>query len=108
MGGGGSSIGIIPMGVGGIVQAAQHGLITRGPQLVMAGEAGDEAFIPLKGGKVPVSLTGNGSAAEQANYNFYFTIEKATLTSVREAEKMGDIMGQRATDYMRRSGQRRG
>ena len=53
-------------GEGGVAQA-QYGLITRGPQLVIAGEAGDEAFVPLKAGKIPVQLNTNKAMGATVN-----------------------------------------
>lgn len=91
---------------GGIVKAA-HGLITQGPTLVMAGEAGDEAFIPLKGGKVPVSINVSGGSSMSipsvggrlsssasgtiVNYNTYVTVDSENVTrkvlgAIRENE----------------------
>lgn len=52
--------GIVKAAQGGIVQAAGGYGVLKGPQLILAGEAGDEAFIPLKGGKVPVSINSTG------------------------------------------------
>lgn len=80
---------------GGIVQAAEGYGVLKGPQLVLAGEAGDEAFIPLKGGKVPVSINvsggstmsipsigGRGSASTNSStvqYNAYVTVDSENI-----------------------------
>jgi TP901 family phage tail tape measure protein len=47
---------------GGIVSAA-GGFVTRGPTMVLAGDnpGGAEAFVPLKGGKIPVELNGGAT-----------------------------------------------
>lgn len=54
--------GVVP---GGVVRTMplrrfQHGGVAREPTLAVFGEAGDEAFIPLQAGRVPVQLRGAG------------------------------------------------
>jgi phage-related minor tail protein len=53
---------------GGIVKAA-GGFVTNGPTLVLAGDnpGGAEAFVPLQGGKIPVTLNASGGGGGSSN-----------------------------------------
>jgi hypothetical protein len=59
---------------------AAGGILTR-PTLALAGEAGAEAFVPLSGGAIPVSLTG-GMKSQVHNYNI--NIQALDARSVRD------------------------
>ena len=56
-------------GEGGIVKASE-GFVTQGPQLVLAGDnpGGQEAFVPLKGGKIPVQMSGDNKSGSGNTY----------------------------------------
>ena len=56
-------------GEGGIVKASE-GFVTQGPQLVLAGDnpGGQEAFVPLKGGKIPVQMSGGNTTGGGNTY----------------------------------------
>ena len=55
-----------PYGTGGYLTQRAEGGVAYGPQFTLAGEAGPEAFIPLRGGSVPVQLRLPPGAAKAA------------------------------------------
>ena len=94
---------------GGIVKAA-GGFVTQGPQLVLAGDnpGGMEAFIPLQGGTVPVTLSSSTQQAGSSPMAFNIRIDNATLTSTKDAQKLGLQIAYSAQRELSRSGYSRG
>jgi phage-related minor tail protein len=80
--GGGSGLGsivgwigsLLKFGEGGVtlgwkpMKAFQEGGVAYGPTLGMIGEGGPEAFVPLKGGRIPVEMAGGGNTIIVHNY----------------------------------------
>jgi TP901 family phage tail tape measure protein len=58
-----ASDGPVPKALGGMVKAAGGYGVLQGPQMVLAGEAGDEAFVPLQSGRIPVQIIGRTKEA---------------------------------------------
>ncbi len=82
--------------VGGIVKSiffAQEGGVVDKPSLIMAGEGGEEAFVPLKGGKIPVEGGGGGT-----------TIINVYNVSAMDAKSMDDVF-RRNSGSIQRSNQ---
>jgi len=50
------------------MKAFQEGGVAYGPTLGMIGEGGPEAFVPLKGGRIPVEMSGGGG---QTTINYF-------------------------------------
>lgn len=67
------------------VKAYQYGGIATGPQLGIFGEAGEEAFVPLKGGKIPVQMMGDGRGGVYIEN--YTSIGNIEATDVESFEK---------------------
>lgn len=57
------------------------GGIAHGPTLGLFGEAGAEAFVPLRSGKIPVSITNRGQAE---GLHVHFAVEAVDAASVRQ------------------------
>lgn len=55
------------MSRGADVRRFEHGGIATRPTLGLFGEAGPEAFVPLKGGRIPVSIRGGGGGGNVLN-----------------------------------------
>lgn len=94
---------------GGIVKASQ-GFVTHGPQLVLAGDnpGGAEAFVPLQGGNIPVTLSSSTQQAGSSPMAFNIRIDNATLTSTKDAQKLGLQIAYSAQRELSRSGYSRG
>ena len=54
------------------VKSYAKGGVARQPQIAVFGEAGEEAFVPLSGGKIPVSLSGGGGGGS-SNVNVFIS-----------------------------------
>lgn len=50
------------------VKSYAQGGVARSPQIAIFGEAGEEAFVPLKGGRIPVEMSGGGRGAGTINF----------------------------------------
>lgn len=57
------------------------GGIANGPTLGLFGEAGAEAFVPLRSGKIPVSITNRG---QDDGLHVHFAVEAVDAASVRQ------------------------
>jgi len=81
-------------GEGGIVKASE-GFVTRGPQLVLAGDnpGGQEAFVPLRHGKIPIEGGTGGGTVNHYHLNLSGLItepitEETLITLFKRMEQM--------------------
>jgi hypothetical protein len=73
--------GIIGMANGGAISA--YGVLSHGAQMVMGGEAGPEAFVPLKSGKIPVQVAGSG---QQVHNHYEINLSGLVAQPIDEEE----------------------
>ena len=103
----GGSLIVAGLHTAGIPGYAEGGIVT-GPQLIMAGEAGPEAYVPLQGGNIPVTLSSTTTQAGSSPMAFNIRIDNATLTSTKDAQKLGLQIAYSAQRELSRSGYSRG
>jgi hypothetical protein len=75
---------IVSAANGGIVSAAGGYGVIHGPQLVMAGDnpGGQEAFVPLKGGKIPIE----GGTGGDVHYHYEINLSGLLTEPINEEE----------------------
>ena len=96
----------------GVVTLGEGGLVTK-PTLAMIGESGPEMVVPVSGTSVTsasVQPLSSASAQSQTggDFNFNVTIQNATLTSTKDAQKVGLQIAYSAQRELSRSGYSRG
>jgi phage-related protein len=89
---------------GGIVKASQ-GFVTHGPQLVLAGDnpGGAEAFVPLQGGNIPVTITSQGSQNTTPTFGDII-IQNPILTTDQNITSVGLQLAYTAQRELARAG----
>jgi hypothetical protein len=79
---------IISAASGGIISAAGGYGVLHGPQMVLAGDnpGGQEAFIPLKGGKIPVDIKGGGGGKGIDGESLVRAITNAVANAIKDVK----------------------
>ncbi len=73
------------------VKAYARGGIADRPQMAIFGEAGQEAFVPLTGGRIPVQLRGGGNRGQSVVFNIT-AMDSVDVKRVLQRER-GTILG---------------
>lgn len=80
---------------GPMPMAAQHGALLRGPRLVLAGESGPEAFIPLtRAGGIPAMMDAMGRMAAVLPQGLTIPIEPMARGGLVTSMQLGGLVGQ--------------
>jgi lambda family phage tail tape measure protein len=74
------------------VRSYAKGGVAKSPQVAIFGEAGEEAFVPLEGGRIPVQISGGGGGA----VNFYITAmdsKDVTRVLIENSDTIWGVVG---------------
>jgi len=108
---------LLPFGGGGtLVKAFQHGgtfpevdtrtagTVNRATILPMAGERGPEAFVPLEGGSIPVTIRGGGSGVSIGNIDVGITVYAESIRDLydRNRAEFEDTIADAVSEGIRR------